>query len=525
MTVTRDHDAWRAVVQRLGDEPEQLTTDELARLADAHWWLSDIPASIRVDEILHRRLVAEGRPADAAGRALRLCLEWGTRGDITLAGAWLSTAQRLLRDQPTCVQHGYVAYTVASTDLDFRDEPATAAATAVELAEMARTYADRTLECFALVLEGMAAVRSGDIDGFAALDEAMIPVLGGQVDPMWGGDIYCSVIHLCEALGDLARMRSWTDALASWASPLSETFMFAAVTRVHQLQLLRAEGDWDVVEREMGERSDGLSDAHGWLAAAGFYELGEVHRLRGRPGDARAAYERTRTLGLDPQPGEALLLHAEGRTAEALAALRFALAEQGRLERARTIPAAVAIALAAGDAPFAESLAAELERTASFFGTPGLLAGAASARADLLAAAGRHAEALTQLERAAQIYREQRHRHAMASVHESMAAASRHLGDTDRADAEVATARAIYARLGAAADLARIDTSARPAGLTAREVEVLVQVSAGLTNKQVAQALVISDKTVSRHLASIFTKTGVASRTAAAAWAHEHGIS
>jgi hypothetical protein len=66
MTVTRDHDAWRAVVQRLGDEPEQLTTDELARLADAHWWLSDIPASIRVDEILHRRLVAEGRPRTAS---------------------------------------------------------------------------------------------------------------------------------------------------------------------------------------------------------------------------------------------------------------------------------------------------------------------------------------------------------------------------------------------------------------------------------------------------------------------------
>ncbi|MGH3361701.1 MAG: response regulator transcription factor, partial [Nocardioides sp.] len=61
-------------------------------------------------------------------------------------------------------------------------------------------------------------------------------------------------------------------------------------------------------------------------------------------------------------------------------------------------------------------------------------------------------------------------------------------------------------------------------GLTAREVEVLVQVSAGLTNKEVARALVISDKTVSRHLASIFLKTGASSRTAAATWAHQHGL-
>ncbi|MEO5661939.1 MAG: LuxR C-terminal-related transcriptional regulator [Nocardioides sp.] len=55
-------------------------------------------------------------------------------------------------------------------------------------------------------------------------------------------------------------------------------------------------------------------------------------------------------------------------------------------------------------------------------------------------------------------------------------------------------------------------------------MEVLARVSAGLTNKEVAAALVISDKTVSRHLASIFLKAGVSSRTAAAAWAREHHL-
>ena len=48
----------------------------------------------------------------------------------------------------------------------------------------------------------------------------------------WAGDIYCTIIHLCDDLGDLARMRKWTDALARWSGPLSETFMYAAVTRV-----------------------------------------------------------------------------------------------------------------------------------------------------------------------------------------------------------------------------------------------------------------------------------------------------
>jgi len=51
-----------------------------------------------------------------------------------------------------------------------------------------------------------------------------------------------------------------------------------------------------------------------------------------------------------------------------------------------------------------------------------------------------------------------------------------------------------------------------------------VLVASGATNRDVAQRLVISDKTVSRHLANIFAKLGVGTRTAAAAWAHEHGL-
>ena len=164
------------------------------------------------------------------------------------------------------------------------------------------------------MLSGAAAVREGRTrDGFGDLDEAMLPVLAGQVPPLWAGDIYCSVIHLCEGLGDLARMRAWTDALHRWAAPLSETFMYAGVTRIHQLQLIGAEGDWDAVERELGQRSESLVGSHGWLAGAGYYELGEVRRLRGQVDAAQEAYDAARRLGVDPQPGEALLQRAADR--------------------------------------------------------------------------------------------------------------------------------------------------------------------------------------------------------------------
>jgi DNA-binding NarL/FixJ family response regulator len=63
-----------------------------------------------------------------------------------------------------------------------------------------------------------------------------------------------------------------------------------------------------------------------------------------------------------------------------------------------------------------------------------------------------------------------------------------------------------------------------PAGLTAREAEVLRLVAAGHTNKEVASALFLSDKTIARHLSNIFTKAGVSTRAAATAFAFEHDM-
>ena len=61
-------------------------------------------------------------------------------------------------------------------------------------------------------------------------------------------------------------------------------------------------------------------------------------------------------------------------------------------------------------------------------------------------------------------------------------------------------------------------------GLTAREVEVLRLVASGKTNREVAADLVISERTVDRHVSNIFDKLGVSSRAAATAYAYEHGL-
>jgi DNA-binding NarL/FixJ family response regulator len=111
-----------------------------------------------------------------------------------------------------------------------------------------------------------------------------------------------------------------------------------------------------------------------------------------------------------------------------------------------------------------------------------------------------------------------------------IALACRELGDSDGAEMELDAARQVFTTLEAAPDLAWIDSIAPPdhrtvaEGLTRRELEVLSLVAQARTNRQIANELFISEKTVASHLSHIFTKLGLPSRAAATAYAYEHGL-
>jgi DNA-binding NarL/FixJ family response regulator len=108
--------------------------------------------------------------------------------------------------------------------------------------------------------------------------------------------------------------------------------------------------------------------------------------------------------------------------------------------------------------------------------------------------------------------------------------ACRAVGDHDTAALELEAARSVFAELGAAPDLARVDSlaprkdTADTHGLTARELQVLRLVAAGRTNKAIAAELVVSERTIDRHVSNIFTKLRVSSRAAATAYAYEHRL-
>jgi DNA-binding NarL/FixJ family response regulator len=291
---------------------------------------------------------------------------------------------------------------------------------------------------------------------------------------------------------------------------------------VHRLQVLSATDDYGMLEDRLVTACRTLEDVNSWAAGEGYYQLGEVRRLRGDTDGAFAAFGKARALGIDPQPGEALLRCRQGDSQGAWTELRVALAGEGRLGRMRLLRGAVEIALARDRLEEAEQHCCELEAGAAAFGTPGFRAWAAHARGAVLVERGRHAKGLEALQSALREYRTQKSRYETAEVYEWMAIAHRGLGDGDVAAADSATAESIYVQLGVESGAVCGHTS--PGGLTKREIDILTRIGGGATKRQVAQQIFISEKTVGRHLANIYAKLGVSSRTAAVAWAHQNNL-
>ena len=138
--------------------------------------------------------------------------------------------------------------------------------------------------------------------------------------------------------------------------------------------------------------------------------------------------------------------------------------------------------------------------------------------------------ALLALRRAWQVWQELEVPYEAARVRVLLGLACRALGDDDTAALELEAARGVFAQLGAEPDLARVDSLARSTvsadahRLTARELQVLRLVAAGETNKAIAAELILSERTVDRHVSNIFTKLGVSSRAAATAYAYKHQL-
>lgn len=497
-----------------------LSVEDLDALSVAAWRVGNAKEAVRLSERVYSEL-ARRDSAAAAMKAIDLGLQWLTRGDLNIGQGWMNRARRLLEGTPEGEAHGYLAYLDVIVALLTRDFESLSRGVA-EMRGMSTRIDVPALNALTMVAEAIdAAYGARMTHAYGLLDEIMLPLLADDVPLDWAGDIYCVVLDVCHKLADMPRMRAWTQSMERWCD-LAGSDTYGGVCDVHRLQLQAATENYEALENRLLAAGALLEEINSWAAGEGFYQLGEVRRLRGDAEGAFAAYAKASALGIDPQPGEALLRCSQGDKQAAWTNLRVALAGQGRLDRMRLLRAAVEVALARDSVDEADQYCRELEDGAEAFGTPGFRGWAAHARGAILVHQGLHAEALAVLQAALREYRTQGWRYESAQVYEWMAIAHRALGDNETANADAATAQSIYDQLGV--EPAGICGPASPGGLTKRELQILTAIARGATNRQVAQQIYISEKTVARHLANIYGKLGVSSRTAAVAWAHEHNL-
>ena len=514
--------AWGEAYRRLSDADRTtpLVPDDLELLATSAYMVGRDEEYRRNLERAHHAQLATGDAGRAVLNAIWVGITLSLRGEPARASGWLGRAQRLL-DRERCpgVERGYLLLATA------RHHDDSAGVIAARAAAIGERFGDPDLVALALMEEGRTLLRTGSVDdGLARLDEAMVAVDAGELSPIVVGLLYCSVIDGCREVYALRHTQEWTAALTRWCEQQPDMVAFTGWSMMHRAEIMQLRGAW----------SDALDEAQragrrlGMVAAGqSSYRQGEIHRLRGELAAAEHAYREASLHAWEPQPGLALLRLAAGDGNAAAAAIRRAVGEAAEpTQRLALLPACVEIMLATGDVEAARDACDELAELSKGLARGMVDALVAHAEGAVSLAEGDARSALVALRLAGRAWRVFEAPYEAARVRELVGLACRALGDNDTAALEREAARAAFERLGAATDLARLDAVAPNGnrGLTPRELQVLRLVAAGHTNKAIAAELVLSERTVDRHVSNTFAKFGVGSRAAATAYAYEHRL-
>jgi DNA-binding CsgD family transcriptional regulator len=523
--------AWGAAFEQLSatDRQAPLAAEDLELAARAAFLVGKDADSTDLWTRAHQAYLNAASLEEAVRCAFWAGFQLMLRGEMAPAGGWFERARRLIEEEHLdCVEAGYLLLPPAVQAL-FTGDASTALATFGKVAEIADRFGDQDLRVMSRFGSGQALIASGEVaPGLASLDEAMVAVTADEVSPWVIGLVYCGVIDSCQQLFDLRRAQEWTAALSRWCESQPDLVPYRGQCLVHRAQIMQIHGAWSDAMQEAERACDRLAQPLQPAVGMAYYQVGELRRLRGEFAEAENAYRQASQYGRSPQPGLAQLRLAQGRLDGALTAIRLAVDEADDYPgRAQLLPACVEISLAGNDVPMARSAADELSRIATRMDVPLLRAVATHAHGAVLYAEGDARRALNELKKAWNAWCDIDAPYEAARARVLMALAYRALGDYDTAEMELDAALLVLRELGAKPEVERVEKLSprkRAGGLTAREEEVLALVAAGKTNRAIAGELVISEKTVARHLSNIFTKLGVSSRSAATAYAYEHDL-
>jgi ATP/maltotriose-dependent transcriptional regulator MalT len=391
-------------------------------------------------------------------------------------------------------------------------------------------------------MEGVALVTEGDIrDGMRLLEEAAASALSGEIaDPGYVSWALCYLIYACERVRDYDRAVEWCDKMREYAE-ISQMLLPRGICQVRLAGVLIWRGDWPTAEAQLSDAASRLMPKRSRRAADGTVRLAE---LRHRQGQLEEAEELFRGVEWHPLAliGLAELSLEAGRPKDASELLdRFLrqVPEGSPTQRAAAFELLVRVKALLGEHARAREALESVRRLSEAADTLPLRAAASFSAGALAVANQDYSEAMACFEDAVELYERSGAPYESARARLELASVLVVLGRLERARGETVLARQaleqldslFYARRGAALQQ-DIDRRIREAGaksegqsqLTERQIEILRLVAMGLSNREIAAALVVSEHTVHRHVANILQRLDLPSRAAAAVYAASHGL-
>jgi ATP/maltotriose-dependent transcriptional regulator MalT len=505
---------------------QEESPDAFAGLGLALWFLGDVSAGIGARERAVDGYVRADRCDEAARVAVWVSHQHFIAGRLSAARGWLARAERAVEGAGLCPGRGWIAV-----------ERARHAETVEECAEHARramviakkTNAD-DLEVFAVSVLGRAEVSAGRRqEGMQLLEEAMAAASAGRVSNVYTlGEAYCNLIAACSAAGDWERATEWCELVDDFAREHEAAPLYGSCRTIHA-DVLLATGRWEDAERALQSALDVHARYVPELAAPTVVGMAELRVRQGRLQEAEQLL-----VGREEHP-ESLralahlrLAQGQPQVAEALLERGLRSAEDDAVQTAQLLAALVDARLTQGDIESADGASRLLADTADRTNNTVGAARAELAAARVHLATGRLDEAAESGRRSLASFGRLR---MPFEVAEARLALARALAQTSP-EVAVEEARAAHATfLGLGASRARDEAAGvlRELGaatgglprtngeLTAREQEVLGLLAAGMSNAQIAERLVISEKTAGHHVSHILAKLGVRNRAEAAA--------
>ncbi len=514
------------------------TPDALEGLSWAAWWLDDAEAVFDARERAYHLYRRRGERASAARMATWLAADQlDFRGAAAVAAGWLRRAGRLLDKIEPGPEHGWLAFHEGYI-AHLSGDTAKTGELGARAAEAGRRFDVADLEMLGLALQGAALVACAQVeDGMRCLDEATATAMAGEATiPISGAWACCFMVSACTAVSDYERAFAWCDRIAEFAQRYGSRYMLAFCRAEYgAVELWR--GRWTNAEEMLEASVEDFSHSRPAMVGGPLVGLAELRRRQGRAQEAALLLDGAGESG-PVQLCRARLALDEGdarRSVELVERLLRQAPVERKLERAPALQLLVRARIARGEFEQARSALESLHEIKRLVGTEPLRASTELAEGLLAAAGGEHERARMLLEDAVDRFQRIGAPFEASQARIELATSLAATGRTDLAEREATTAMDRLLGLGAVAEAERarrlLEVSIRGGGdrpgapaVTRREREVLALLAEGLTNRQIAERLVVSEHTVHRHVTNILRKLDLPSRTAAAAYAVRSGV-